>query len=112
MKLAMSVVRFLAGATSPTQLLPVAQLVLMLFDFQSTTAAWDVERTSREATTAYWRELPGREVRLKKQFFRWLLILALVGTGAGWFRDSMGDGWGTLEEAEDQPVKGCGSGSG
>ena len=112
LKLAMSVVRSATGATSPTQLLPVAQLVLTPFDFQSTTAAWDVVRTSREATAARWRVLPRRETRLKRRFFRWLFILVLVGTGAGWFRGSMGDGWGTLEEAEDQPVKGCGSGSG
>lgn len=77
----MSAVRFLAGATSPTQLVPVAHVTLPAFDFQSMTVACAEDRAIREAAAEYWRVLPRRETRLRRRFFRWVFILDLAGLG-------------------------------
>ena len=78
----MSVVRSLTGAVPPTQLVPVAHVMVpppaRSGGFQSMTVAWAVERASREAAAEYWRVLPRRETRLRSWFFRLVFIMDLM----------------------------------
>ena len=77
----MSVVRFLTGATSPTQLVPSAQVTVPAFDFQSMTAACAEDRAIREAAAEYWRDFPRREMQLIRRFFRLVFIWDSAGLG-------------------------------